>query len=33
MPLRVDEVQQIDHRKRELKKKLYTELTNAPVPR
>ena len=26
MPLRVDEVQQIDHRKRELKKKLYTEL-------
>ena len=26
MPLRVDEVQQIDHRKRELKKRLYTEL-------
>jgi len=26
MPLRVDDVQQIDHRKRELKKKLYTEL-------
>ena len=26
MPLRVDEVQQIDYRKRELKKKLYMEL-------
>jgi len=26
MPLRIDEVQQVDYRKRELKKKLYTEL-------